>query len=45
MSYILCTLFSDQTDWTICAGVPWYTSVESKITRKSDLNVHATYTV
>ena len=24
-------------------GVPWYTTVESKITRKSELNVHAAY--
>ena len=23
------------------AGVPWYTTIESRITHKSDLNVHA----
>ena len=42
MSYILCTLFADQTEGTICASVPWYTTIESKITHKPDLNVHPT---
>ena len=44
MSYILCTLFENQTEGTICANMPWHTTTESKITHKPDLNVHATYT-
>ena len=43
MSYILCTLFSNQREGTICASVPWYTPIESKITHKADLSVHVTY--
>ena len=42
MSYILCTLFANQGEGTICANVPWYTRIESKITHKPGLNVHAT---
>ena len=34
--YILCTLFADQTKGTISASEPWYTTVESIISRKSD---------
>ena len=34
VSYILCTPSADQTEGTICAGEPWYTTAESKITRK-----------
>ena len=45
MSYILCTLFANQTEGSICANMPWYTSIESKITYTPDLNVHATYKV
>ena len=37
--------FRDQTEGTISATEPWYIIVESKITHKSDLNVHATYKV
>ena len=45
MSCILCTLFENQTEGTIHANVPWYPTTESKITHKSDLNVHVTYKV
>ena len=42
ISYIFCTLFADQTEGAISASYPRYTTIESKITHKSDLNVHAT---
>ena len=45
MSYMLCTPFANQTEGTIYANVPWYTTNESKITYKPDLNVHTTYKV
>ena len=45
MSYILCTLFPNQTEGTYCANVPWYTTIESKVAHKPNLNVHETYNV
>ena len=40
MSYIPCTMFANQTEGAISASVPWYTTNDSKITHKPDLNVH-----
>ena len=41
MSYILCSLFANQTEGAICASAPWNITIESRITHKPDLNEHA----